>query len=46
MALKKIELTMQEIWAATRPVVQRNRKKYRRVPKHKGKSNEPDSTQP
>lgn len=33
--MEKITLTQQEIWAATRPVVQRNRKKYRRKEKHK-----------
>ena len=31
--MKKIEATMQEIWAATRPVVQKNTKKYSRKKK-------------
>lgn len=33
--MKQIEITMQEIWQATRPVIQRNKKKYTRKPKHK-----------
>ena len=33
--MEKIELTMQEIWQATRPVIQKNRKKYTRKLKHK-----------
>jgi hypothetical protein len=33
--MKKIEATMQEIWAATRPIVQKNRKKYSRKNKNK-----------
>lgn len=33
--MKKIELTMQEIWQATRPVIQKNKKKYNRKTKHK-----------
>lgn len=32
--MKTIEVSMQEIWQATRPVVQRNKKKYRRKQKH------------
>lgn len=35
--MKKIELTMQEIWQATRPVIQKNKKKYNRKTKHKNK---------
>jgi hypothetical protein len=31
--MKKIEVTMQEIWAATRPAVQKNKKKYSRKKK-------------
>jgi hypothetical protein len=31
--MKKVEVTMQEIWAATRPVVQKNKKKYNRKKK-------------
>lgn len=33
--MKKVEVTMQEIWAATRPVVQKNKKKYSRKNKKK-----------
>jgi hypothetical protein len=32
--MKKVEVTMQEIWAATKPVVQKNKKKYSRKTKH------------
>ncbi len=35
--MKKIEVTMQEIWAATRPIVQKNKKTYTRKSKHKTK---------
>jgi hypothetical protein len=37
--MKKIEVTMQEIWAATRPIVQKSKKTYNRKPKHKNKIN-------
>lgn len=33
--MKQIELTIQEIWQATRPVIQKNKKKYTRKTKHK-----------
>ena len=33
--MKKIEITMQEIWQATRPAMHRNKKKYSRKSKHK-----------
>ncbi len=33
--MEKIELTIQEIWAATRPIVQKNKKQYSRKKKHK-----------
>ncbi len=33
--MKQIELTIQEIWQATRPVIQKNKKKYSRKTKHK-----------
>lgn len=33
--MKTIEVTMQEIWAATRPLVVSNKKKYTRKSKHK-----------
>lgn len=33
--MKKIEITQEEIWAATRPSIHKNKKKYNRKPKHK-----------
>ena len=33
--MKKIKVTMQEIWAATRPKIEKNKKKYNRKKKHK-----------
>lgn len=36
--LKKVELTMQEIWAASKPIVHKNKKKYTR----KGKNTNQD----
>jgi len=33
--LVKIQVTMQEIWEAMKPKVQRNKKKYTRKSKHK-----------
>lgn len=33
--MKQIEVTIQEIWQATRPVIQKNKKKYTRKTKHK-----------
>ena len=35
--MKAIEITIQEIWAATRPVVQKSKKQYTRKEKHKTK---------
>jgi hypothetical protein len=35
MALKETHFSMQEIWMASRPLVQRNKKKYTRTAKHK-----------
>lgn len=35
--LEKIEVTIQEIWQATRPNVYKNKKKYTRKNKHKNK---------
>jgi hypothetical protein len=35
--LTKVEVTIQEIWAATRPIVQKSRKQYYRKEKHKKK---------
>lgn len=32
--LKEIQVTLQEIWAATRPNVYKNKKKYTRKKKH------------
>jgi hypothetical protein len=36
--MEKIQVTMQEIWEATRPIVQKNKKKYNRKSKHKKKN--------
>jgi len=33
--MEKIEVTMQEIWQATRPIIQRSKKSYTRKKKHK-----------
>ena len=33
--MKTIEITIQEIWAATRPIVQKSKKSYTRKKKHK-----------
>jgi len=35
-SLNKIVFSLQEIWAATRPNVYKNKKKYTRKEKHKG----------
>lgn len=35
--MKQIEITIQEIWAATRPIVQKSKKVYTRKEKHKSK---------
>jgi hypothetical protein len=32
--LKKIEVTIQEMWAATRPIIQKSKKEYSRKEKH------------
>lgn len=37
--LQRVELSQQEIWAATRPTVHKNKKKYSRKPKHKEDEN-------
>ena len=37
--MKTIELTMNEIWQATRPIVQKSKKSYTRKVKHKNKEN-------
>lgn len=37
--MKKIELTMNEIWQATRPSIQKSKKTYTRKQKHKNKEN-------
>ena len=34
---KTIEVTIQEIWQATRPIVQKSKKTYTRKQKHKNK---------
>jgi hypothetical protein len=36
--MKTVEITIQEIWAATRPIVQKSKKQYTRKEKHKSKS--------
>lgn len=36
--MKTVEITIQEIWAATRPIVQKSKKQYTRKQKHKSKS--------
>jgi hypothetical protein len=33
--MEKIEVTMQEIWQATRPIIQKSKKTYTRKKKHK-----------
>jgi hypothetical protein len=33
--MEKIQVTMQEIWQATRPIVQQSKKTYTRKKKHK-----------
>lgn len=33
--MKTIEVTMQEIWMATRPIIQKDKKSYCRKEKHK-----------
>ena len=35
--LTKIEVTIQEMWVATRPIVQKSKKQYYRKEKHKKK---------
>jgi hypothetical protein len=35
--MKTVELTMKEIWVATRPIVQKSKKTYSRKQKHKNK---------
>lgn len=37
--LKTVELTIQEIWQATRPSIQKSKKLYTRKEKHKTKLN-------
>jgi hypothetical protein len=34
---QKIEVTLQEQWQATRPIIQKSKKTYSRKNKHKGK---------
>lgn len=35
--MKTVELTMTEIWQATRPTIQRSKKSYTRKSKHKNR---------
>lgn len=37
--MKTIEVTIQEIWQATRPIVYKSKKSYTRKKKHKNKEN-------
>ena len=37
--MKTIELTMNEIWMATKPTIQKSKKSYTRKTKHKNKEN-------
>jgi hypothetical protein len=41
--MEKIEVTMQEIWQATRPAVHKNKKSYTRKKKHKKSDERLDS---
>ena len=36
--MKQVELTIQEIWQATRPTIQKSKKSYTRKQKHKNKN--------
>jgi hypothetical protein len=38
--MEKIELKMTEIWQATRPLIEKNKKKYNRKRKHKKEKDE------
>jgi hypothetical protein len=38
--LRKVEVTQQDVWDASRPTVERNKKKYTRKRKHKKDSDE------
>jgi hypothetical protein len=40
--LMKIELTVQEIWGASKHMVVKNKKKYNRKPKHKNRFGSPE----
>ena len=37
--MKTVELTMKEIWQATKPIIQKSKKAYTRKTKHKNKEN-------
>lgn len=37
--MEKIQITIQEIWQATRPIIQKNKKKYTRKSKHTSRNN-------
>lgn len=41
--MEKIEVTMQEIWQATRPIVHKSKKSYSRKKKHKKSDERLDS---
>lgn len=38
--MERIELTIQEIWQVTKPIIQASKKKYSRKNKHKKRFNE------
>lgn len=40
--METIQVTQQELWQATRPVIQKNKKKYTRKSKHKSQNNNLD----
>ena len=42
--MKKIEVTMQEIWMMTKPTIHKNKKKYTRKAKHKKKKYDSTNT--
>ena len=43
MKLEEIQFTIQEIWAASRHLVHKNKKKYQRMPKHNKHEERKDS---
>jgi hypothetical protein len=43
MKLEEVQFTIQEIWAASRHLVHKNKKKYQRKPKHNKHEERKDS---